>query len=257
MTLAALLEVDPSSPLVDPLAQGLLAQRDAAGRWETTQDDVWSLVALAQYARRAGVTGGDATETISVGGTEISKRKLLGGEIVVVRVPLDKAAGDRVAVAVDKGARVSVRVTEARVDAGAAEARGFSVARAYLGADGKPRTTFAAGELVTIELRVHADAAHRWVALVDPLPAGFEAVNPKLAAGDPTRMHDELVWSHHDLRDDRVAWFADELAAGDYAMTYSARATIAGTFAALPASIEAMYQPDMHGRSASGRVIVK
>jgi uncharacterized protein YfaS (alpha-2-macroglobulin family) len=253
MTLAALLDVDPRSPLVDPLAEGLLAARDAAGRWETTQDDLWSLVALAQYARRTTASG-DATEIVAVGGKEVSKRRIHGGEIVSVRVPLDRTVGDRVSVTVDGGAHTSARVTSARVDAGAADAHGFSVSREYRGADGKTKTTFAAGELVTVALTIHADAAHRWVALVDALPAGFEVVNDKLVAA--TRVHDELVWEHRDVRDDRVAWFADELAAGDYALTYQARVTIAGTFTAMPAAIEAMYRPDVRGRSASARVVI-
>ena len=36
---------------------------------------------------------------------------------------------------------------------------------------------------------------------------------------------------------------------GTYTLTYQVRATIAGTFTALPAHVEAMYQPDIRGRS--------
>ena len=37
--------------------------------------------------------------------------------------------------------------------------------------------------------------------------------------------------------------------AGSYELTYQARATIDGTFAAMPAPIEAMYAPDVRGRT--------
>src|SRR6185437_12587216 len=82
MLLAALLDADPQSPLIDPLAAGLLAARDQGGRWVTTQENLWSLVALSQYARRAAA--GDTTATITVGGKQVSRKKLVGGEIEIV-----------------------------------------------------------------------------------------------------------------------------------------------------------------------------
>ena len=59
-----------------------------------------------------------------------------------------------------------------------------------------------------------------------------------------------VTWDHQELRDDRVQWFADKMAAGSYAMTYQARATIDGVFSAMPATVEAMYQPDVRARTA-------
>ncbi|HEX3482450.1 MAG TPA: hypothetical protein VHT91_45860, partial [Kofleriaceae bacterium] len=99
----------------------------------------------------------------------------------------------------------------------------------------------------------------------DPLPAGFEAVNPALTSGkppgppSPTPAHDRwapVTWDHQNLRDDRVEWFADHMAAGHYELTYQARATIDGRFTAAPATIEAMYQPDQHARTAREAITV-
>jgi hypothetical protein len=113
--------------------------------------------------------------------------------------------------------------------------------------------------MVTVKLSITADAMRRWVALVDPIPAGFEIVNPKLAAGGqpatPTAQPDARRWwnvvtfAHQDMRDDRVQWFADTMQAGRYELSYQARATIVGTFSAMPATIEAMYAPDVRGRT--------
>jgi uncharacterized protein YfaS (alpha-2-macroglobulin family) len=266
MTLAALVEVDPQSRLIDPLAAGLKAERGHGGYWETTQENVWALVALAQYAKRS--TGGASVATVTVGGKQVWKKKVVGSEIGVARIALADLPADDVAIVVDQGAHVTARVVEARVDAGAPEAHGFSVTRAYTDAKGHPLMTVKAGDLVTVKLEVHADAAHKWVALVDPLVAGFEVVNPKLAAGqgdDPTaatsstqphRWWQEATWDHQDMRDDRVQWFADDMRAGDYQLTYQVRATTSGTFTALPATIEAMYEPDQHGRSDSSTVTI-
>ena len=271
MVLAALLDVDPSSPLVDPLAAGLLAAREPSGAWESTEDDLWSLVALAQYARRAAP--GEATVTVTIGGKQVAQRRVIGARVALIRVPYAHLAGDDVAVSVDRGAHVSVRATEARADAGAAVSHGFTVTRSYEDAHGLPATKIRAGDLVTVRLRVTVDADHRWVALVDPIPAGFEIVDPKLAtsadadAGSGSGSGAStssgwgtqawaFSWDDEELLDDRAEWFADHLPAGTYELTYHARATIAGTFAAAPATAEAMYHPDLHGRSASAAVTI-
>jgi len=118
---------------------------------------------------------------------------------------------------------------------------------------------------VTVNLAITVDANRKWVAVVDPLPAGFEPINAKLAAGgtdmdnpqqpDPQDWRKRQRWStptwdHEEMRDDRVLWFADNLSSGTYAVAYQARATIDGTFTAMPATVEAMYAPDVRARTA-------
>jgi len=259
MTLAALLEVDPASALLAPLAAGLKAARQHDGAWSSTQDNLWSLVALAAYGRRA--QPGELTATITAGGQPVASRRIAGSEIWTVRTPLRAIAGDRMQITTTGAAHVSARISEARIDAGAAVSHGFALVRSYRNAAGLPATTFKAGELVTVTLAVTADEGHRWVALVDPLPAGFEVVNTKLAsggpppapvAGDPWSAADwqnAITWTHQDARDDRVEWYADDVRAGRYTLTYQARATIDGAFAAMPATIEAMYQPEVRART--------
>lgn len=61
---------------------------------------------------------------------------------------------------------------------------------------------------------------------------------------------EEITWDNQELRDDRVQWFADRLRQGRYVLTYQARATTDGTFLVLPAQAEAMYEPEINGRSA-------
>ena len=241
MTLAALLEVDPTNKLIDPLALGLKSARQADGTWVSTQENLWSLVALADYGRRAKT--GETTARVTLGGKEIVKRKLVGAEIATIKLPLDGLASDDLSITVDRMAYVTARVSESRVDAGAAVANGFAIGRTYLDAAGKPATSFKAGELVTVKLAIVNDAARKWVALVDPIPAGFEVLNPKLAAGGtpPTPnatagrgYRNSVSWDHQELRDDRVLWFADNMYAGTYELSYQVRATIDGSFSAMP-----------------------
>ncbi|MCW5802873.1 MAG: hypothetical protein KIT31_10845 [Deltaproteobacteria bacterium] len=266
MTIAALLEVDPANKLIDPLVAGLKAQRNAAGSWVSTQENLWSLVALADYGRRAA--GGESTATIAIGGKTIATKRVAGAEVATVKLDLGAVSADDVKVSVSGAASVTARVIEARLDAGTPVANGFALDRTYFDAAGKPVTSWKAGDMVTVKLAVTAKELQRWVAMSDPIPAGFEVVNPRLAAGgtdltdqpDPANARRSLwsgiTWDHQEIRDDRVLWFADVMRAGTYELSYQARATIDGTFTVMPASVEAMYQPDLRARTTKATVTI-
>jgi uncharacterized protein YfaS (alpha-2-macroglobulin family) len=265
MTLAALLEVNPRSALIDPLVAGLKAERDQQGQWQSTQENLWSLVALAEYGRRA--QKGDTTVTVMLGGKQVGKKKLVGSEVLSLKLPLGSA--DELSIKVDKPAHISARVKEARVDAGAAVSNGFALERTYQDSTGQAITSIKAGEIVTVKLAITADANRKWIAVVDPLPAGFEVINDKLAAGGKDMSNDppaswqdrqnrwsDPIWDHQEMRDDRVLWFADNLSSGSYEVEYQARATIDGVFTAMPATVEAMYAPDQRARTTKATFTV-
>jgi uncharacterized protein YfaS (alpha-2-macroglobulin family) len=127
---------------------------------------------------------------------------------------------------------------------------------------------------VRIRLIMVAPARRYHVALVDPLPAGFEALNPELAVTGPLPddLGDERDWGgenatrwrwygpwydHENLRDDRVEVFTPLLWEDVYTYTYYARATTPGTFVVPPAKAEEMYAPETFGRSATDKLIIK
>jgi hypothetical protein len=105
-------------------------------------------------------------------------------------------------------------------------------------------------------------------ALVDPLPAGLEPVNPALAVegtvpDDPKAPKNPYWWwyrpwfEHQNLRDDRAEAFTSLLWEGVHEYTYVARATVLGTYGVPPARAEEMYTPETFGRSASDQVVVE
>ncbi len=105
------------------------------------------------------------------------------------------------------------------------------------------------------------------VALVDPLPAGLEPLNPGLAVtgdlpGDPGAADPDGRWSpswfrHQNLRDERAEAFTDLLSSGVYEYSYLARATTLGEFVVPPARAEEMYSPEAFGRSGTDRLVVE
>jgi uncharacterized protein YfaS (alpha-2-macroglobulin family) len=66
----------------------------------------------------------------------------------------------------------------------------------------------------------------------------------------------ETAWQREELRDDRAELFADVLVPGDSRREYLVRAVAAGTFSAPPATAEAMYRPQVRGRTDAATLVV-
>ena len=124
---------------------------------------------------------------------------------------------------------------------------------------------------VTLTFRLTKE--RRFVAVTDPLPAGFEPVESWFATTARTLNQDrierddaEQSWEswwerggfdHVERHDDRVLLFATRLAEGAHEFTYVARATTAGTFRTAPARAEEMYEPEVFGRTATAVITVQ
>ncbi|MGC8788000.1 MAG: hypothetical protein ACP5Q1_11305, partial [Anaerolineae bacterium] len=155
--------------------------------------------------------------------------------------------------------------------------QGFTVLRAYEAVD-NPQDVWRdengvwhvrAGARVRVRLTMVAPARRYHVALTDPLPVGFEALNPALAVTgsipqDPADQQRERYWwwhwtwyEHQNLRDQRAEAFASLLWEGVHTYTYVARATTPGKFVVPPPKAEEMYSPEVFGRGATDWVIVE
>lgn len=139
--------------------------------------------------------------------------------------------------------------------------------------DGRVDTSFSAGDLVRVVLRVTLPKERRYVAVTDPVPAGFEAVDGwfRTTASDLARESsgsgdDGASWwrrwqrggfDHVQKFDDRVVIFATRLSDGTHEYSYLVRATTSGTFTAQGTWAEEMYAPEVNGRSAPATIVIK
>jgi uncharacterized protein YfaS (alpha-2-macroglobulin family) len=133
-----------------------------------------------------------------------------------------------------------------------------------------------AGARVRVRLTMVAPARRYHVALVDPLPAGLEAINPSLAVTESIPENKEAasdlqpqsswvgrkwwrsIWfDHQNLRDDRAEAFTSLLWEGVYNYSYVARATTPGVFVVPPVKAEEMYHPETFGRGKTDRVKIE
>ena len=286
--LDALMEDDPQSDLIAKVVNGLLAHR-TKGRWGNTQENVFVLLALDRYFNTYESQTPDFVARLWLGDTYAGSSEFRGRttERYETLIPMQTVLAETAAPGSTQNLilskegpgrlyyRLGLRYAPTDLDLPALDA-GFTVQRTYealddpqdVSQDAQGRWHIRAGARVRIHLTLVASNRRYHVALVDPLPAGLEIVNPSLAVSqsasgeDPSARSYGWWWwgtwyEHQNLRDDRAEAFTALLWDGVYQYTYIARATTPGTFIAPPAKAEEMYAPEVFGRSASDWVIIE
>jgi hypothetical protein len=284
--LEALIGDQPESDLVAKVARGLLAHRKQ-GRWGNTQENAFVLLALDRYFRTYEKATPDFVARAWLGEAYAGEQQFRGRSTdrqqfdVPMRYLAEKGSGEQRLVLQKEGAgrlyyRVGMSYAPTNLKLAAAD-YGFAVERVYeptgdsgdvrRDADGTWR--IKSGATVRVKLTVVAPTRRYHVALVDPLPAGLEALNPALAVTGTipeAQSEPELqgfwwwrrTWfEHQNLRDDRAEAFTSLMWEGVYTYTYTARATTPGAFVVPPAKAEEMYAPETFGRGQTDRVLVE
>jgi len=284
VVLEALVGAQPDNPLVPKVVRGLLGHR-VQGRWDNTQENAWVLIALDRYFH---AFEGQTPEFVArvwlgerfAGSHAFNGRQADRWQLSAPMAVLQEQRPDGVTIGKEGPGRVyyraGLRYAPRDLDLLPLDA-GFVVGRSYeavddardvvLGADGQWRVKAGARVRVTVTMTAPSRRLH--VALVDPLPAGFEPVNPELQGSQQTppaasagRTAEWGWWwrtywyQHQNLRDDRAEAFTSLLPAGTYTYSYVARATTPGRFIVPPPRAEEMYSPETFGRGKTERVTV-
>ena len=283
--LASLIRVEPELDLVPKLARGLLAHRER-GRWGSTQENAWVLLALDAWFRRYESATPDFVARAWLGDGLALEQAYRGRSTDRHRadVPMSYLAqgpAERDLIVAKDGPgrlywRLGLRYAPRSLELEPA-AHGFEVARSYEAVDDESDVTrdedgtwrVKAGTRVRVRVTMAAPGRRYHVALVDPLPAGFEVLDAGLATtgaiprGRPSG--DERPWGwwwgrwyeHENLRDERAEAFSTLLWPGAHSYSYVCRATMPGRFVVPPAKAEEMYAPETFGRSASEVVVIE
>jgi len=154
----------------------------------------------------------------------------------------------------------------------AAQANGFVVSRELqkiLGADQPPQRSpidaaaqtfnFEVGDVVEEHIEVVNPKDGNHIAIVVPLAAGMEPLNPALATAPPEAKPDgsnTLKPSYVSFADDRMAYYYDSLPKGSYHFYFRTRATIPGSYIQPAAYAEMMYDEAVNGNSYGARIVV-
>ena len=291
--LDALIVMQPQSDLVPKVVAGLLAGQ-TQGRWDNVQENSYILLALKRYFDAYESQTPEFVATVWLGDRFAGEHAFSGRSTDRARLTIPTAdvivAGDAdLTISREPGSggsvagrlyyRIGLRTAPADLQLSPLD-RGFTVTREYSAIDDPADVTrdadgtwhIKAGARVRVRLTMVAESQRTHVALVDPLPAGLEVLNPVLATTPNVPTDDGSVdssvarpdtwwwgtwFDHQNLRDDRAEAFATYLPAGVYDYTYVATATTPGTFVVPPTRAEEMYAPETFGRASTERVVVE
>jgi alpha-2-macroglobulin len=272
--------------LAAPMARWLMASR-TNGRWGTTYENATALAALVSYYRTFESDVPQMTTTVKLGTTAVGTASFAGRSTTTheFKIPMTELAKTiagttrDLEVARTGTGRVyySTRLRYLAPEPPDPLDRGIHIDRKFAlfvpGGDSSPTaTTFNVGDVIRVTVTVNLPAEGKFIALDDRMPAGFEPIDESLSttALDLAREattngpnQNFVAWwrrggfDHVEKLDDRVLAFATRLSAGRHEFTYLVRATTAGSFTAAGAKAEAMYAPELTGRSAAAVVTIK
>ncbi len=285
----------PENTILPNAVRWLMVAR-RSGHWETTQETAWALISLTEYMVMTGELEADYSYMIAVNGRVVDQQDVDRqnvGETWKVEIPiidLLEQEISRVWVVRDKPS--PSQTGEGRlyyalylryflpVEDVEARSRGIIVARQYEPVDCAQKDDCptideaTVGEVVRVKITLVAPHDLHYLVVEDPLPAGFEAVDrslktttvvseePSMEREDRQYGWDDYGWgwwwfTHSEVRDEKVALFADYVPRGTYEYTYLIRASVPGSFLTMPTVAYEMYFPEVWGRSNGGRFAIE
>ncbi len=292
MVLYGVARVDPQNALLKNAVRWLMTMR-AQGHWETTQETAWAVLGLTQFMQASGELNAEFAYKVEVnskllGEEKVTKENVTANETfdVTMKDLLTNTANELLFTRTEGAGNLYysaflnyyLPASEMQaLDRGVILARQyFAVDQATLKPTTKVVTTANVGDYVQVKLTIIAPTSLNYLMVEDPLPSGFEAVDTSLKTTSAGASSPELekqisdcaacseyynpywyFWANTELRDDRVALFADFLSRGTYEYTYLMRASVSGDFFVLPTFAQQMYEPDVFGRSAGARFEVR
>lgn len=281
----ALLQQGMNAAIAAKMIQGLAPDKKTA-RWGNTQENYFCFQAFRTYARLFESTEKEAQVAWSMGKDEreIDVKRLQRPFVEYQEEDLKVSSKARAELKTGGNAYLHTRMYWATNSADAtASGNGFTLKKTALVKKGNAwvelkgkEWTVKKGDVVKVTLQVIGTQDRYKVGLRDPIPAGWRALNPRLAttsiatqvaAGtdEPAAQPDYDWWdwetpmgfSASDMRLDSVQFFADRLgAAKSYQVEYLSQVTTVGEYLLPPTIVEEMYDEEWRANTAGVRVRV-
>ncbi|GAB4151888.1 MAG: alpha-2-macroglobulin family protein [Candidatus Promineifilaceae bacterium] len=285
IVLDTLAKLDPDNPLVANAVRWLMAHR-TDGRWGSTQETAWTLMALTTWMSASGELEADYRYEVALNG------KLLAGGVgsadtlrdaVQLQVDVSQLFQDelnRLAIARDDGPGNLYYTAHMKlwlpVEQLSPLDQGIIISRQYVDpADREtPITQITQGETFLARLTIIVPNDLHYVLIEDPLPAGVEAIDTSLKTSqqiDQPELYDVSAYDwdtlqttgwgwwyfdHVELRDEKVVLSASYLPRGTYEYVYLVRAATPGEYRVIPPTAQEFYFPEVYGRGAGSLFVV-
>ncbi len=286
MCLQALASVDSKAPQADKWAAELINAIRDDGRFNSTADTGISLLALGDYYGSLPAPKGEVKVAVTQPGLPAKNVNLTDKG---VEVELDAVAfvkNPEAAIEVNGAIPVHATLNVVYPDLGSRTEdlwHGFEVKRVISNLNGSD--TIRVGDIVRVDIefkrQVEDDAygyTADYLAIEDPLPAGFVAINSALSTeggnpaneeGDDESSSDDDDWTpwrngryevvpdNVEFRDDKVLAYRDRLYIwrhDGYRYSYFARAVCPGKFRLRPTRVTLMYEPETFGLTPASQL---
>ncbi len=267
--LMATLEVDGRSGKADEFAGRLLRGLNPYGRWISTADTGWCLLALSEYFKQKEVAVNQNKSTnlsLDCGDSEPRQLLLKETSLSLELDPFSLIKTKAMSVRSDSDQLVNYSLSLSYPEDPSAHfqaAKGMTLHKKIENLNGK--TDIRVGDIVRISLEIgFEESSHKraqgileFLALEDFTPAGLTPINTELKTegmegetlSDDSSSQDrvfEFYPSYVEILDDGVRVFKNSIYRGLYKFSYLARAVTAGTFWMRGSRISAMYDPDIN-----------
>lgn len=279
IVLNAYVQIDPGNPITASAVRWLMVNREGK-HWASTQDTTWTLIALVNWLSQQGEFNPQYNFAIGLNGNTLSEGRTDPQhltDVTQVKVELEKMLKEETNFLVisrgnGDGNLYYTALLNATMNVPEVEPveQGIFIMREYFSLDDEetPVTSAEMGDLLRARLTVVAPSALYYLAVDDPLPAGFEAVDATLQtdtvvpstitiAGLKSRGWGWWYFDNVQIQDEKISFAADYLPAGTYVYTYLVRASNRGTFNVLPPSAFEFYFPDVNGHGAGSTFVVR
>jgi hypothetical protein len=285
IALGSIVNNSDDATLVPGLVRWLMKARKN-GRWGNTQENAWAMASLVDYYRKYEKETPDFSATVALGVKTLQTSTFKGRDTKVnasdtpmTQLRLQGKEGESLPLIFKKEGTGTLfyvaRLKYASFDMMKQPMdQGIFLTRAYQPLKGgQAGNVYKAGDLVQVTLKFKLTKERRFVAVTDPIPAGFEPVESwfattarDLAQAQDQDMEENQQWleawerggfDHVERHDDRVLLFATRLGEGEHTFRYVVRATTAGTFRTESARAEEMYEPEVFGHTATDVIEVK
>ena len=266
IVLLALLQTNPDHPSLAKLVRGLQQARPA-GAWRNTQENAHAILALAEWSRVREPAAPDVHARVWLAGRTALDVPLRGRDAATtITAPMvdllaltQKTDGLLPVVLHRQGAgtlyyRLGVDWSPGGPDLPARD-QGLALTRSL-------RTTSGIdlGAPVAIDLTLRTHTRVRYVAVDIPIPAGLEPIQTDLGHGHAAATLTGPIgrwFTRQELHRDRILLFVDDLPPGHHVHTIHLRATSRGRYTFPPAHTEAMYIPEIYGRTTATTIDVR
>jgi uncharacterized protein YfaS (alpha-2-macroglobulin family) len=255
-------------------AGALLKSLKPEGRWYSTADTGWCLLALSRFFKQNDPSqvkpivcrvsvGNEKPKVVAIseasGETEIDPRLLIGGRGFKVESDTKRLVHYTLDLKYPDLVKEPSKLQQ-----------GFVIDKTIENLNGKKE--IRVGDVLRIKLDIRiprSTTGNKWgkvdyLALVDPVPAGLVPVNSDLktegvvkqakSETDDWDSPQEFSPSFFELRDDGVRVFKNRAWTGVYKYSYLARAVAAGDFWMRGSRISLMYDPDVFGKTMGERI---